>query len=79
LWLENSSPKNEANENLACYILRASFSQERLTYLLEEGQISFRPKGNRKERSLRSQLAVWQIAHFKRQLVNFKNSYLNLL
>jgi hypothetical protein len=34
--------KKEAMENLARYIIRASFSQERLTYLPEESQILYR-------------------------------------
>jgi len=31
-------------ENLACYIIRASFSQERMTYHRETGQVEYRSK-----------------------------------
>jgi hypothetical protein len=34
-------------ENLARYIIRASFSQERMTYLSEESKILYRSKDNR--------------------------------
>ena len=38
-------------ENLARYIIRASFSQERMTYLPEESRIIYRPKDNRQEKA----------------------------
>jgi len=38
-------------ENLARYIIRASFSQERMTYLPEESRIIYRSKDNRQEKS----------------------------
>jgi len=31
-------------ENLACYIIRASFSQERMTYLDQEGKVVYTSK-----------------------------------
>jgi len=34
----------EAMENLARYIIRSSFSQERLTYILEDSKVVFQPK-----------------------------------
>jgi hypothetical protein len=37
-------------ENLARYIIRASFSQERMTYLPEESRIIYRSKDNRQEK-----------------------------
>jgi putative transposase len=37
-------------ENLARYITRASFSQERMTYLPEESPIIYRSKDNRQEK-----------------------------
>jgi hypothetical protein len=42
--------KKEAMENLARYIIRASFSQERMTYLPEESRIIYRSKDNRQEK-----------------------------
>jgi|TARA_B100000315_G_scaffold126038_1_gene115755 hypothetical protein len=33
-------------ENLACYIIRASFCQERMTYDREAGQVEYRVKNN---------------------------------
>jgi len=42
--------KKEAMENLARYIIRASFSQERMTYLPEESQIIYRSKDKRQEK-----------------------------
>jgi hypothetical protein len=38
-------------ENLAHYIIRASFSQERMTYLPQESQIIYRSKDNRQEKT----------------------------
>ena len=38
-------------ENLARYIIRASFSQERMTYLPEESRIIYRSKDNRQEKA----------------------------
>ena len=38
-------------ENLARYIIRASFSQERLTYLPEESRILYRSKDHRQEKA----------------------------
>ena len=38
-------------EILARYIIRASFSQERLTYLPEESRIIYRSKDNRREKT----------------------------
>jgi hypothetical protein len=37
-------------ENLPRYIIRAAFSQERMTYLTEESRIIFRSKDNQKEK-----------------------------
>jgi hypothetical protein len=39
----------EAMENLARYIIRASFSQDRMTYLLEESRVLYRSKDGRKK------------------------------
>ena len=38
-------------ENLSRYIIRASFSQERMTYLPEESRILSRSKDNRQEKA----------------------------
>jgi len=39
------SPKDDAAmENLARYIIRASFSQERMTYMDQEGKIVYKAK-----------------------------------
>jgi len=38
-------------ENLARYIIRASFSQERMSYLPEESRIIYRSKDNRLEKT----------------------------
>ena len=38
-------------ENLARYIIRASFSQERMTYLPEESRIIYRSKDHRQEKT----------------------------
>jgi hypothetical protein len=43
--------KKEAMENLARYIIRASFSQERMTYLAEESRIIYRSKDTRQEKA----------------------------
>ena len=44
-------PREKASmENLARYIIRASFSQERMTYLPEESWIIYRSKDNRQEK-----------------------------
>jgi len=37
-------------ENLACYIIRASFSQERMTYVRESGQVVYRSKDGGREK-----------------------------
>ena len=39
----------EAMENLARYIIRASFSQERMTYIPEESRVLYRSKDGKKE------------------------------
>jgi hypothetical protein len=38
-------------ENLARYIIRASFSQERMAYLPDESKIIYRSKDNRQEKT----------------------------
>jgi hypothetical protein len=44
-------PKEEtALENLARYIIRASFSQERITYLPEESKVIYESKDGKKEK-----------------------------
>jgi len=40
-----------AMENLARYIIRASFSQERMTYLPEEARMIYRSKDTRREKA----------------------------
>jgi hypothetical protein len=41
--------EEEAMENLARYIIRASFSQERMTYIPEESKVHYRSKDGKKE------------------------------
>ena len=41
----------EAMENLARYIIRASFSQERMTYIPDESKVVYRAKDNKKEKT----------------------------
>lgn len=41
----------EAMENLARYIIRASFSQERMTYLAQEPKVIYRSKDGNEERT----------------------------
>jgi len=44
-------PREEgAMENLARYIIRASFSQERMTYIPEESKVIYRSKDDKKDR-----------------------------
>jgi len=46
------SPDDEtAMENLACYIIRASFSQERMQYLDQEGKVVYTSKDGRTSKS----------------------------
>jgi hypothetical protein len=42
--------EEEAMENLARYIIRASFSQERMTYISEESKVVYRSKDDKKEK-----------------------------
>ena len=37
-------------ENLARYIIRASFSQERMTYIPEEAKVMYQSKGGKDEK-----------------------------
>jgi hypothetical protein len=41
----------EAMENIARYIIRASFSQERMTYLPDESQVLYRSKDGKNEKT----------------------------
>ncbi len=41
----------DAIENLARYIIRASFSQERMTYLPEESKVVYRSKDGKEEKT----------------------------
>ena len=41
--------EEEAIENLARYIIRASFSQERMTYIQEESKVIYQSKDGKKE------------------------------
>jgi hypothetical protein len=41
----------EATENLARYIIRASFSQERMTYFPDESKVIYKSKDNKKEKT----------------------------
>jgi ketol-acid reductoisomerase len=43
--------KKEAMENLARYIIRASFSQERMTDLPDETRVLYRSKDKRQEKA----------------------------
>jgi hypothetical protein len=46
-------PRDEkAMENLACYIIRASFSQERMTYIAEESKVIYQSKDGKEEQGL---------------------------
>ena len=46
------SPKDDAAmENLACYIIRASFSQERMMYLRQEGTVVYRAKDGKDQKT----------------------------
>jgi len=54
-------------ENLARFIIRASFSQERMTYLPEESRIIYRSKGNR-------QMTLLWIAYFNSQSLRHPNA-----
>ena len=42
---------DEAMENLAGYIIRASFSQERMTYLPDESKVVYRSKDGKSEKT----------------------------
>jgi hypothetical protein len=42
--------EEEGMENLARYIIRASFSQERMTYLSEESKVIYESKDGREEK-----------------------------
>ena len=42
--------EEEAMENLARYIIRASFSQERMTYILEDSKVVYRAKDGKEEK-----------------------------
>ena len=42
--------EDEAIENLGRYIIRASFSQERMTYIPEESKVLYRSKDGEKEK-----------------------------
>ncbi|MEE9556073.1 MAG: transposase, partial [Candidatus Adiutricales bacterium] len=43
--------EEEAMENLARYIIRASFSQERMSYVPEESEVIYQSKDGKKERA----------------------------
>ena len=43
--------EEEATENLARYIIRASFSQERMTYLPEESKVTYESKDGKEEKA----------------------------
>jgi hypothetical protein len=44
------SGDEEAMENLARYVVRASFSQERMTYIPEESRVVYRSKDGNREK-----------------------------
>jgi hypothetical protein len=44
--------EEEALENLARYIVRASFSQKRMTYVPEESKVLYRSKDGKRRMSL---------------------------
>src|SRR4030067_2138736 len=46
--------EEEAAENLARYIIRASFSQERMTYLPEESKVIYESKDGKEEKIFES-------------------------
>jgi len=47
----NQPGEEEAMENLARYIIRASFSQERMTYVPEESKVIYKSKDGKKEKT----------------------------
>jgi len=44
-------PLAEAMQNLAPYVVRASFSQERMTYIPEEPKVVYRSKDGKNEKT----------------------------
>jgi hypothetical protein len=44
--------EEDAKENLARYIIRASFSQERMTYIREESKVIYKSKHGRQQKPL---------------------------
>jgi hypothetical protein len=43
--------KEDAMENLARYIIRASFSQERMTYIREASKVTYKSKDSRQQKA----------------------------
>ena len=68
--------------NLARYIIRASFSQERMTYLPEESRITYRSKDNRKEKAFDAldwlATMISQIPDQGEQMVRYYGFYSNV-
>ena len=48
---QESTPDKEAMENLTRYIIRASFSQERMTYIPEESRVIYKSKDEKQEKN----------------------------
>jgi hypothetical protein len=48
-------------ENLARYIIRASFSQERMQYLDQEGKVVYASKDGRTSKSFPAQRRSWPL------------------
>jgi len=48
----------EAMENIARYIIRASFSQERMNYIPEESKVSYQSKDGKDEKMVITAMSV---------------------
>jgi hypothetical protein len=70
-------------ERLACYIIRASFSQERMRYLAEEGTVVYTVKdgSNRKVFAAEEWLAVMcsHVPNWGEQMIRYYGWYSNVL
>jgi hypothetical protein len=74
--------EEEAMENLARYIIRTSFSQERMTYIPEESKVLYRSKDGKKENVfnvLEWLAAMWSHVPSKgEQMVRYYGYYNNV-
>ena len=75
--------QRKSMENLTCYTIRASFSQERMTYHRETGQVEYRSKDRKETKVLHAlewlAAMCYHVPNKGEQMVRYYGNYSNVV